>query len=111
MFEDLRQRVAEHGLELLITDEARQLVAREGFDPVYGARPLHRFIAHEVETRIARALLGTDARAGTVVRVDTDDGELSVSFVPPEVGHSDAPVGASESDPGTGDRATNRSVQ
>jgi ATP-dependent Clp protease ATP-binding subunit ClpB len=84
MFEELRRRVADQGLELLVADEAVRLVAREGFDPVYGARPLRRFIAHEVETRIARALLGTDVREGAMVRVDADDGELTVSFHRPD---------------------------
>jgi ATP-dependent Clp protease ATP-binding subunit ClpB len=84
MFDELRQRVADQGLELLVADEAVRLVAREGFDPVYGARPLRRFIAHEVETRIARALLGTDVREGAMVRVDADDGELTVSFLRPD---------------------------
>jgi ATP-dependent Clp protease ATP-binding subunit ClpB len=84
MFEELRQRVADQGLELLVADEAVRLVAREGFDPVYGARPLRRFIAHEVETRIARALLGTDVREGAMVRVDADGGELTVSFLRPD---------------------------
>jgi ATP-dependent Clp protease ATP-binding subunit ClpB len=84
MFEELRQRVADQGLELLVADEAVRLVAREGFDPVYGARPLRRFIAHEVETKIARALLGTDVREGAMVRVDADDGDLTVSFLRPD---------------------------
>jgi ATP-dependent Clp protease ATP-binding subunit ClpB len=63
-----------------VTEEASRLIAREGFDPVYGARPLRRFIAHEVETRIGRALLGGDVLDGAVVTVDVEDGELQVRF-------------------------------
>src|SRR6266545_1848285 len=61
------------------------LIANEGFDPVFGARPLRRFISHEVETSIGRALLGGDVRDGATVRVDAKDDELLVSFRnPPE---------------------------
>ena len=49
---------------------ARRLIAAEGFDPVYGARPLRRYISHEVETRIGRALLAGDVRDGATIRVD-----------------------------------------
>ena len=52
------------------------LIAREGYDPVYGARPLRRFIQREVETRVARALIGGAAAEGSVVGVDAKDGHL-----------------------------------
>jgi hypothetical protein len=58
-----------------------RLKAVRGFDPVYGARPLRRFIAREVETRIGRALLGGDLSPGGAVRVDVKEGELVVDFV------------------------------
>jgi ATP-dependent Clp protease ATP-binding subunit ClpB len=80
MTEDLRRRLTERRITLELTDEARALVARQGFDPVYGARPLRRFIAREVETRIGRALLSGDVRDGAVVRVDAKDGELTVDY-------------------------------
>jgi ATP-dependent Clp protease ATP-binding subunit ClpB len=83
MFDDLRTRLAERQLTLEVTDEARRLIAREGFDPVYGARPLRRFIAREVETRIGRALLTGDARDGAVIRVGVADGDLAVSYESP----------------------------
>jgi ATP-dependent Clp protease ATP-binding subunit ClpB len=55
-------------------------IAEQGFDPIYGARPLRRFIAREVETRIGRALLAGDARDGAVIRVDYGDAGLIVSY-------------------------------
>ncbi|MFG1960276.1 hypothetical protein [Nonomuraea sp. NPDC049028] len=58
-------------------------VADQGYDPVYGARPLRRFIAREVETRIGRALLSGDVPDGSTVTVDVDHGELSVTFAGP----------------------------
>jgi ATP-dependent Clp protease ATP-binding subunit ClpB len=57
MFTGLRQRLAERSLTLELTEQARRLIAQQGFDPVYGARPLRRFIARDVETRIGRALV------------------------------------------------------
>jgi ATP-dependent Clp protease ATP-binding subunit ClpB len=85
MFTDLRGRLAARQMTLEITEPARAFIARQGFDPVYGARPLRRFIAREVETRIGRALLAGDARDGAVITVDLVDRELMVGFNnPPE---------------------------
>jgi ATP-dependent Clp protease ATP-binding subunit ClpB len=84
MFGALRQRLAERSMTLELSEEARKLVAGRGFDPVYGARPLRRFIAHEVETRIGRALLAGDARPGAVIRVDAAGGEITVTYRNPE---------------------------
>jgi len=84
-FDQLRQRLAERRMTLELTEAGRRLIANEGFDPVFGARPLRRFISHEVETSIGRALLGGDVRDGATVRVDAKDDDLLVSFRnPPE---------------------------
>ncbi|WP_358533165.1 ATP-dependent chaperone ClpB [Nonomuraea sp. NPDC049750] len=80
MFNDVRQRLADRRLTLRVTDQALKLIANQGYDPVYGARPLRRFIAREVETRIGRALLAGDVPDGSTVTVDVDHGELSVTF-------------------------------
>ncbi len=80
MFNDLRTRLAERRMTLELTTEARRFIAAQGFDPVYGARPLRRFIAREVETRIARALLGGDVLDGGVISVDASDGEIVITL-------------------------------
>jgi ATP-dependent Clp protease ATP-binding subunit ClpB len=80
MFNDLRARLAERQMTLEVSEDARAFIAQQGFDPVYGARPLRRFIAHEVETRIGRALLAGDVRDGAVITVGLADGELTVSY-------------------------------
>ncbi|WP_357954167.1 ATP-dependent chaperone ClpB [Nonomuraea sp. NPDC048901] len=80
MFDDIRQRLADRRLTLEVTEAARRLIANQGYDPVYGARPLRRFIAREVETRIGRALLSGDIPEGSTVTVDVDKGELTVTF-------------------------------
>ena len=74
MFDDLRARLADRRMTIEVTEAARRFIAEQGFDPVYGARPLRRFIAHEVETRIGRALLGGDVRDGATIRVDSARG-------------------------------------
>ena len=85
MLGELQARLAERQLKLEVTDEARRFIAREGYDPVYGARPLRRFISREVETRIGRALLSGDVRDGAAVQVDVVGGELVVTYANPEL--------------------------
>jgi ATP-dependent Clp protease ATP-binding subunit ClpB len=80
MLDDLRTRLGERQMKLEITPDARRFIARQGYDPVYGARPLRRFIGREVETRIGRALLGGDIRDGAVIHIGYEDGELTVSY-------------------------------
>ncbi|HET9116750.1 MAG TPA: ATP-dependent chaperone ClpB [Pseudonocardiaceae bacterium] len=84
MFNELRARLAERRLSLEISDEARRFIAAQGFDPVYGARPLRRFIAREVETRIGRALLTDAIPDGATIRVDLKDDELIVTHDDPQ---------------------------
>ena len=67
---DVRARLADRRVELELTDAARILIAREGYDPVYGARPLRRFIQREVETRIGRALISGEIGEGSSIVVD-----------------------------------------
>ena len=80
MLGDVRSRLAERQMKLEVTEGARHFIAEQGFDPVYGARPLRRFIAREVETRLGRALLAGDVRDGATIRVAYTDGELTVSY-------------------------------
>ena len=80
MLADLRTRLADRRMTLEVSEEARAFIARQGYDPVYGARPLRRFIAREVETRIGRALLAGDIKDGATVRVELGAGQLAVSY-------------------------------
>jgi ATP-dependent Clp protease ATP-binding subunit ClpB len=77
---DVRARLADRRLDLRLSDAARELIAREGYDPVYGARPLRRFIQREVETRIGRALLSGEIGDGDVITVDAEGDELIVRW-------------------------------
>jgi ATP-dependent Clp protease ATP-binding subunit ClpB len=84
MMSDLRDRLAERRITLDLIEDARAFIAQQGFDPVYGARPLRRYISREVETPIARALVSGDARDGAVIVVGMTDGNLSVTCENPE---------------------------
>src|SRR5437016_357586 len=74
--ERLRARLAERGIELDLTDEAKQVLAEAGWDPTYGARPLKRAIQRMVENPLALRLLEGEFAEGDAVRVDAGDGEL-----------------------------------
>jgi ATP-dependent Clp protease ATP-binding subunit ClpB len=76
--EDVRRRLAERRIELELTGEARHLIAEAGYDPVYGARPLRRYIQREIETRIARALLRGEILDGAKVVIGADDDGLEL---------------------------------
>jgi ATP-dependent Clp protease ATP-binding subunit ClpB len=78
--DDLRGRLAERRMSLEVTGSARELIARRGYDPVYGARPLRRFIQHEVETRIARTLLSGQIHDGATISLDADGDELKIEW-------------------------------
>ncbi|MFF7205669.1 ATP-dependent Clp protease ATP-binding subunit, partial [Streptomyces sp. NPDC008141] len=79
-FADLRRRLAERQITVHLTGPAIELIAQQGFDPVYGARPLRRYISHEVETLIGRALIRGDVQDGSEIRVDAHNGELIVTY-------------------------------
>lgn len=77
---DLRSRLEERGAQLELTEEAREHIAREGYDPVYGARPLKRFLQREVETPLARRVLEGAIGGGSVVKVAVKDEKLAFSI-------------------------------
>jgi ATP-dependent Clp protease ATP-binding subunit ClpB len=78
--DSVRQRLADRRLELEITEPAKRFIAREGYDPVYGARPLRRFIQREVETRIGRALVAGNIVDGSTIVVDLAGDELVIDW-------------------------------
>ncbi|MDP9844175.1 ATP-dependent chaperone ClpB [Streptosporangium lutulentum] len=80
MLGELRGRLDRRGIRLEVSEDALRYIAERGYDPVYGARPLRRFIAREVETRIGRALITGEAQEGSVIRVGLAGGELVVTY-------------------------------
>ncbi|WP_028060230.1 ATP-dependent chaperone ClpB [Candidatus Solirubrobacter pratensis] len=78
--DSLRERLAERRIALELNEAAQHFIAREGYDPVYGARPLRRFIQREVETRVGRALLSGEIVDGSTITIDADDDGLVVGW-------------------------------
>ena len=78
MIEELKIRLAERQIELEITPEAREYVAQHGYDPVFGARPLRRFLQRQLETRIGRALISEEFGEGSTLTVDVEAGGLAI---------------------------------
>jgi ATP-dependent Clp protease ATP-binding subunit ClpB len=77
--EQLAGRLAEKGVRVELTDEARTLLGNLGYDPTYGARPLKRVIQRELVDKLALKLLEGEFAEGDVVRVDVEDGHLTFS--------------------------------
>ena len=75
---ELNDRLSDRQMQLSLTAEAKAFIARHGFDPVFGARPLKRFLQRELETRIGRALLRGDIADGSQIEVEVADGKLVV---------------------------------
>jgi len=76
---DLSKRLEERNVRVEISDGARKFIAQSGYDPVYGARPLRRWLQRELETRIGRSLIAGDVPEGATILVDEKNGELNVS--------------------------------
>ncbi|GIU92710.1 MAG: chaperone protein ClpB [Acidimicrobiia bacterium] len=79
----LRARLRERRIDLVLTDAAADLLAREGYDPSYGARPLKRVIQRRLENPLATKILEGEIKDGDVVEVDAVDGELTFRVVEP----------------------------
>lgn len=79
LIRDLSRRTEERQIRIEVTDAAKRHIAETGYDPVYGARPLRRYIQRELETRIGRALIAGDVSDGATVKVNLKDGQLVVN--------------------------------
>lgn len=78
MSEELRKRLKEQEIDFTLTDSAKKFLAKEGFDPAYGARPLRRAIQKHIEDRLSEELLRGTIKKGDAVEIDEQDGELVV---------------------------------
>ena len=76
LMQGLRQRLSEKLLKLEVTDQAKDLIIDQGFDPIYGARPLKRYLQSAAETLIAKRILSGDLAAGSTLVLDVEDGRL-----------------------------------
>ena len=78
---DLIGRLAEKQLALTLSDEATAFIAEQGYDPIFGARPLKRFMQHSLETTLAKSLLAGNFKAGDKLLVDVENGGLTVKKI------------------------------
>ena len=78
MLAELNGRLADKELKLEVTDAAKEFIVEQGYDPVYGARPLRRYIQHSLETLVGRLIIGGSLLPETTLLVDANDGGLTV---------------------------------
>ena len=78
MLAELNGRLADKELKLEVTDAAKEFIVEQGYDPVYGARPLRRYIQHSLETMVGRLIIGGSLLPETTLLVDAKAGGLTV---------------------------------
>ena len=76
--DEVRARLVDKNIKLEVTDEAKSILAKEGYDPVYGARPLKRYIQNTLENNLARRIIKGDVHYGSTVVVDGQNNELTL---------------------------------
>jgi ATP-dependent Clp protease ATP-binding subunit ClpC len=80
---ELAERLAEQGLGFTLTDRAKEYIVENGYDPVYGARPLKRAVIRELETPVSRLLIEGKLQNGGELQVDADEKGLKFNCLPP----------------------------
>lgn len=81
---ELNKRLEDKQLRCTVTPAAKAQIIEGGYDPMYGARPLRRYVQRSVETLIGKAILADDVLPGSVLEVDAQDGALTVHILPPQ---------------------------
>jgi len=79
--EDIRKRLRDRNISINVTEIAKELMAREGYDPVYGARPLKRYIENTLETVIAKKIIKGDIYEGCTIGVDARNDEIIIESI------------------------------
>ena len=75
---DLENRLKDKNIEIEITDSAKEIIVKEGYDPVYGARPLKRYIGNTLETIIAKKIIAGDVYSGCIVVIDGSNDNITI---------------------------------
>jgi ATP-dependent Clp protease ATP-binding subunit ClpB len=81
---EIEKRLAERQISFSLSEAAKEFIATQGYDPVYGARPLKRFIQRELETKLGRAIIAGDVMDGSEVAVDVKGSELVFTMKNPQ---------------------------
>lgn len=85
LLESVRARLKDRNITIEVSDAAKELIARAGYDPVYGARPLKRYVQRQLETKLGRGIIAGEIPDNSVVEVGVTGGELSFSARPSQV--------------------------
>lgn len=75
---DVKKRLKHRNIDMNVTDSAKEILAKQGYDPVYGARPLKRFIGNVLETDIAKKIIAGEIKDNSVITVDTDENNIVI---------------------------------
>lgn len=79
--EELQQRLVERRIQIHLTDEAKQLVCDRSYDPHYGARPLRRYLQHQLETKVGRAIIAGEVFDDSKIEIGVKNGELNLTIL------------------------------
>jgi ATP-dependent Clp protease ATP-binding subunit ClpB len=79
LIQELQKRLNDQQIKIVVSDEAKEFISVNGFDPIYGARPLKRFIQRNLETKLAREIIAGGIRDHSLVMVSIQNGELAVN--------------------------------
>ncbi|WP_291636225.1 ATP-dependent chaperone ClpB [Clostridium sp.] len=79
--EDIKNRLKDKNISMKVTDVAKELMAEEGYDPIYGARPLKRYIENVLETSIAKKIIRGDIKDGSIIGVDAKDQQIIIEKI------------------------------
>ena len=77
MVANLNKRIADRELSIEVTDDAADFIVEQGYNPIYGARPLKRYLQKHVETLVGRMILADEVAPGDVIVIDTDGAKLT----------------------------------
>lgn len=88
LLDSVRRRLKDRNISLNVSDAAKELIARSGYDPVYGARPLKRYVQRQLETKLGRAIIAGEVPDNSEVEVGVLDGELTFKSRPTSVGRA-----------------------
>jgi ATP-dependent Clp protease ATP-binding subunit ClpA len=77
----VQERLLEQNLTLLVTNAAKELIAEEGYDPDFGARPLRRVIQHKIEDSLSESILAGTCAPGDTVQADVENGEITLQVI------------------------------
>jgi ATP-dependent Clp protease ATP-binding subunit ClpB len=94
LLEEIRSRLRERSIDLTLTEAAKEVIAREAYDPVYGARPLKRYLQREIETRLGRQILAGEVPDHSTVAIDTEGDGLVFHVAAAENSETEAVVEA-----------------